>query len=102
MENPETSISVQVCFAKPDTCFLKNLELPAGATIDDAIRQSGVLIRFSEIDLTVWQTGIYGKLKPLDTVLRDRDRIEIYRPLLADPKESRRRRAVKKDRKTSA
>lgn len=64
----------------------------------DAIRESGILADAPEIDLTVFRIGIYGKLRALDSMVRDRDRIEIYRPLLADPKESRRNRALRKSR----
>jgi putative ubiquitin-RnfH superfamily antitoxin RatB of RatAB toxin-antitoxin module len=95
----EENIRVQVCFARPDVQILRDLVVPAGTTIADAIGLSGVLSEAPEIDLTVCQVGIFGKLKTLDTALRDRDRVEIYRPLIADPKESRRRRALKKDDK---
>lgn len=95
----QETIGVQVCYAKPDVQILRNLAVPAGTTVVDAIRRSGVLGDAPEIDLTVCQVGIFGKLKSLDTTLRDRDRVEIYRPLVADPKESRRRRAVKRDDK---
>lgn len=93
-EQPD--IRVQLCFAKPDQQILRELLVPEGTTILDAIRRSGVLGDAQEIDLTVCRIGIYGKLKTLDTALRDRDRVEIYRPLIADPMESRRRRAEKK------
>ena len=85
--------SVAVCYALPDVSFLVQLEVAAGTTIAQAIAASGVLARFPEIDLTRNQLGLFGKLKPADTVLGDGDRIEIYRPLQADPMESRRRRA---------
>jgi putative ubiquitin-RnfH superfamily antitoxin RatB of RatAB toxin-antitoxin module len=85
--------SVEVCYALPDTSFLVQLDVAAGTTIAEAIAASGVLARFPEIDLARNKLGLFGKLKPADTVLRDRDRIEIYRPLQADPMESRRRRA---------
>lgn len=90
-------IRVQVCYARPDMQFLRDLELPHGATLRVAVEQSGVLQAAPEIDLATSRVGIYGKLKALDTVLREHDRVEIYRPLTADPKESRRKRAVKKD-----
>lgn len=96
MENPEGGISVEVCFAKPDRYALEKLIVPPGATLRDAVIQSGIIEQFPEIDLAVCRVGIYGKLKTLDTVLRDRDRVEIYRPLQADPKEARRKRAGKK------
>ena len=85
--------SVAVCYALPDVSFLVQLEVAAGTTIAQAIAASGVIARFPEIDLTRNKLGLFGKLKPADTVLRDGDRIEIYRPLQADPMESRRRRA---------
>ena len=85
--------SVAVCYALPDVSFLVQLEVAAGTTIAEAIAASGVLARFPEIDLARTKLGLFGKLKPADTVLRDGDRIEIYRPLQADPMESRRRRA---------
>ena len=85
--------SVAVCYALPDVSFLMQLDVDAGTTIAQAIAASGVLARFPEIDLARNQLGLFGKLKPADTVLRDGDRIEIYRPLQADPMESRRRRA---------
>ncbi len=84
---------VAVCYALPDASFLVQLEVAAGTTIVQAIAASGVLARFPEIDLARNKLGLFGKLKPADTVLRDGDRIEIYRPLQADPMESRRRRA---------
>ncbi|MDB5773278.1 MAG: rnfH Ubiquitin family protein [Burkholderia sp.] len=90
-------IAVQVCFAKPGVQILRDMTVAPGTTVEDAIRRSGVLDDAPEIDLSVCKVGIYGKLKPLDTALRDRDRIEIYRPLIADPMESRRKRAEKKD-----
>jgi putative ubiquitin-RnfH superfamily antitoxin RatB of RatAB toxin-antitoxin module len=89
-------IRVQVCFARPDMQILHDLLVPPGTTVEDAIRRSGVLRVAPEIDLTDCRLGIHGKLKTLDTALRDGDRVEIYRPLVADPKESRRKRADKK------
>ena len=85
--------TVAVCYALPDARFLVQLEVAAGTTIVQAIAASVVLARFPEIDLARNKLGLFGKLKPADTVLRDGDRIEIYRPLQADPMESRRRRA---------
>lgn len=86
-------IAVEICYAKPETIYRKALRLPAGATLKAAIEASGVLQAAPEIDLAQCRVGIYGKLKTLDTLLREHDRVEIYRPLIADPKESRRRRA---------
>ena len=84
---------VMVCYAQPDDSFLVALDVRAGSTVAEAIAASGVLSRFPEIDLARNKVGLFGKLRPLDTVVRGGDRIEIYRPLQADPMESRRRRA---------
>ena len=93
-------LQIQVCYALPAESFIADLSLPEGATLAQAVRESGVLQRHPAIDLATQKLGIFGKLKPADTVLRDGDRIEIYRPLQADPKETRRRRA--KHRETAA
>lgn len=93
-------IEVQVCHALPDTAFLRTVRLPAGSTVRQAVEQSGVLEQYPDIDLAVNLVGIYGKKKTLDTVLRQHDRVEVYRPLQADPKEARRRRAGNKDAKS--
>lgn len=92
-------ISVQVCYARPDRQILREVRVDAGATIRAAIEQSGVLHDVPAIDLETCKVGVYGKLKPLDAGLREWDRIEIYRPLIADPKDSRRKRAEKKSDK---
>lgn len=87
---------VQVCYAMPDSQLLLDLTVPPGSTVFDAIRDSGILEICRDIDLSVLRVGIHGKLKTLDTQVRSGDRIEIYRPLLADPKDARRSRSVKK------
>lgn len=92
-----TDIRVQVCYATPESHDIRELHVREGATLQFAIEQSGMLRDLPEIDLTVCRVGVYGKLKALDAVLRDGDRVEIYRPLVADPKESRRKRVVKKE-----
>ncbi|MCW5298677.1 RnfH family protein [Herbaspirillum lusitanum] len=89
-------LQVEICYAAPDFQIRKPVRVDAGATVQQAIMQSGVMRECTAIDLTVCRVGIYGKLKTLETVLRDRDRIEIYRPLIADPMDSRRRRVAKK------
>lgn len=88
---------VIVAWSVDQHAVLRPVQVAPGATIEAAIVASGLLQDIPEIDLTVNPVGIYGKKKPLDTVLRPLDRIEIYRPLLADPKETRRRRAAHKD-----
>lgn len=98
MAAPDTAgtIAVQVCHALPDSAFLRSLRVPAGSTVQQAIEASGLLQAHPGIDLTVNLVGLYGKKKPLDTILREHDRVEVYRPLQADPKEARRRRAGNK------
>jgi len=68
------------------------VSLPVGARVRDALQQSGLLERHSQIDLERHKVGVWGKWRGLDEPLRDRDRVEIYRPLAVDPKEARRRR----------
>jgi hypothetical protein len=87
------SISVEVIYALPAEQPLMQVQVPEGATVEDAIRASGVLDAFPEIDLDRNKVGIFSKLVKLDEKVRDRDRVEIYRPLIADPKEVRRKRA---------
>ncbi len=91
------ALRVVVCYATPTQEFLSELYVAPGATIGMAIEASGVLAAFPEISLVTQPVGIFAKKKTLETVLRAHDRVEIYRPLLADPKDSRRRRAAKKD-----
>lgn len=86
-------ITVQVCYATATRVFLRDVLVPPGTTIRQAITLSTLLEEVKGIDLAVCQVGIYGKKKTGETVLREHDRVEVYRPLLADPKETRRRRA---------
>ncbi|MFO8024118.1 RnfH family protein [Thiohalophilus sp.] len=97
MTEPASTIPVEVAYARPDEQVLIPLEVAPGTTVQQAIELSGVLEHFAEIDLAKNKLGIFGKITRPDTELRERDRIEIYRPLIADPKESRRRRAAKKE-----
>jgi putative ubiquitin-RnfH superfamily antitoxin RatB of RatAB toxin-antitoxin module len=90
-------IQVYVCYGIEKREFIRTMQVEPGTTIGQAIEQSGVLEAFPDINLSTAPVGIYAKKKTLDTVLRERDRVEIYRPLVADPKDSRRRRAAKKD-----
>ncbi len=68
------------------------IDLPAGATLNDAISASGMPQRHPDLDLAQARTGIWGRMQAGDTLLRERDRVEIYRPLQVDPKEARRLR----------
>ena len=88
------TIKVEVCYALPEKQELITVNLPAGATLQQAVAASGLLDKYSEIDITKNKFGIYAKLSKPDTALRDRDRVEIYRPLIADPKEVRKQRAA--------
>lgn len=99
MADADRELHIQICYATPNHQVLQDLGVPAGTSVHRAIQQSGVLQGTPEIDLSVLRVGIYGKLKNLDTLLNDGDRVEIYRPLIADPMESRRKRAEKKDKK---
>jgi len=86
---------VEVAYAKPDVQVLLEQDVPEGATVEEAIRLSGILERFPEIDLSTQKVGVFGKVTPLTKTLQERDRVEIYRPLIADPKAARRQRAKK-------
>ena len=88
------SIQVEVTYALPERQEVVKLKLPEGATLQQAVEASGLLARYPQIDLDKGKFGIYGKLARLDAGLRDRDRVEIYRPLIADPKEVRKQRAA--------
>ncbi len=87
-------MKVEVSYALPERQTVRALEAEPGITVEEAIRASGILDEHPEIDLEKNRVGIFGKVTRLDTVLRDGDRVEIYRPLIADPKEARRRRAA--------
>jgi putative ubiquitin-RnfH superfamily antitoxin RatB of RatAB toxin-antitoxin module len=94
-------LSIEVCYAAADAQTLIAVDLPEGATLQQALEASGILQRCPAIDLNTQKVGVFGKLKPLDAVLADHDRVEIYRPLLVDPKLSRQRR-VEKTRKAGS
>lgn len=87
---------VRVCYATAANEVWREVEVEQGTTIEQAIRSSGMLEAVPGIDLATQPVGIYAKKKSLDTVLREHDRIEIYRPLVADPKQTRRLRAKKR------
>ena len=91
-ENPQ-KIVVEVVYAYPDKVFLKKLELDHPLSIQNVILQSGVLQKYTEIDLRENKIGIFSRPAKLTDMVENGDRIEIYRPLLADPKEIRRKRA---------
>ena len=88
-----TRIKVEVVYALPDSNALRRVELAADATIADAVAASGISRDFPEIDPAKNRVGIFGRRLTPEAPLHDGDRVEIYRPLTADPKETRRRRA---------
>ena len=85
---------VEVAYALADKQSLISLEVKEGTTLKEAIEASGILEIYNQIDLSKQQVGIFSKFASLDTVLREKDRVEIYRPLVADPKEVRKERAA--------
>jgi uncharacterized protein len=87
-------ITVEVAYALPHQQLIIPIKVEDGCSAEDAVKKSGILQKFPEIDLTKNQLGIFGKLTKSDTPLRHLDRVEIYRPLIADPKEVRRQRAA--------
>ncbi len=87
-------LMVEVAYALPNKQIIIPVKVNEGVTAEAAIMASGVLKQFPEIDLSVNKIGVFGKLTKLDTPLRHLDRVEIYRPLIADPKEVRRQRAA--------
>ena len=87
-------IMVEVAYALPNQQLIIPVQVAPEANAEAAIHKSGILTKFPEIDLNVNQIGVFGKLIRLDTPLRNLDRMEIYRPLIADPKEVRKQRAA--------
>lgn len=86
-------ILVEVAYAREQEQALLPVRGDAGLTAAEAIERSGILARFPEIDLETYKIGIFGKLIKQDQVLKAGDRVEIYHPLIADPKQARKNRA---------
>jgi putative ubiquitin-RnfH superfamily antitoxin RatB of RatAB toxin-antitoxin module len=90
-------LPVEVAYALPEKQLILRIDVPEGTTIDEAIRLSEIAARFPELDVAAADVGIFGKVvKDRGTVLKAGDRVEIYRPLLIDPKAARAERARKK------
>ena len=87
-------IRIEVVYAMPTRQAVVKLHLPARSTVLAAIEASGLLQKYPEIDLEKNKLGVFAKLVKVDAILRDQDRVEIYRPLIADPKEVRKKRAA--------
>ncbi|PID65388.1 MAG: RnfH family protein [Gammaproteobacteria bacterium] len=91
-------INIEVAYATPERQKIIACQVPAGTSLLEAAKLSGISDIFLELDLDTADFGIWGKTKPGKTPVEEGQRIEIYRPLLADPKESRRKRAEKRAR----
>jgi putative ubiquitin-RnfH superfamily antitoxin RatB of RatAB toxin-antitoxin module len=87
-------MKIEVAYALRHKQTLLNIEVDDNASVEDAIQQSNILKKYPEINLKKNKVGIFGKITSLDVKLREKDRIEIYRPLIADPKEVRKQRAA--------
>ena len=87
-------MQVEVCYLAPGIQDCRTLQLPSGSTLEEAVHASGLLAQHAAIDLKQHKVGIWNKVVSLQTVLREQDRVEIYRPLTADPKLVRRQRVA--------
>jgi len=85
---------IEVTYALEKEQTLLSLEVDKGTTLKQAVEISGILDKYPQINLKIDKTGIFGKIAKLDAVLREKDRVEIYRPLIADPKKVRKERAA--------
>lgn len=90
---PGETWRVAVAYATPSRQETIEVSVPPDATVEQVIRASGILARFPEIDLTRHRVGIFGEVARLQDAVHHLDRVEIYRPLIVDPKEARRARA---------
>jgi len=87
-------IKVEVAYAEPAKQLILEVKVAPEATVEEIIKASGIMEKFPDIDLSVNKVGVFGKLTKLTNTLHEGDRIEIYRKLIADPKEVRRQRAA--------
>ena len=95
-ETMPEEILVEVAYALPEEQVIISIKVPTKFNVKQAIEKSGIQKKFPSIDLSKNKVGIFGKKTTLDHLLKDKDRIEIYRPLILDPKEMRRKRAARK------
>jgi putative ubiquitin-RnfH superfamily antitoxin RatB of RatAB toxin-antitoxin module len=91
--NPD--IEIEVVYALPDKQVMRRMRVDEGTTAEQAVRLSGILDLFPQIDLSLNKLGVFGKVVKPGRILRDSDRVEIYRMLAVDPREARRRRVRK-------
>jgi putative ubiquitin-RnfH superfamily antitoxin RatB of RatAB toxin-antitoxin module len=90
MERADPLLVVELVYALADGQALCSVTLPRGSTIQDALERSGIIRLFPDVDFSACRVGVFGKVRSRDTLLSDGDRVEIYRPLRAEPKEARR------------
>lgn len=88
-------ISIEVAFATPDQQQVVRLSVPEGTTLAQAVERSGLAAMFGNFNLAELKKGVWNQVKPDDYQVQDGDRVEVYRPLIIDPKEARRRRATR-------
>jgi putative ubiquitin-RnfH superfamily antitoxin RatB of RatAB toxin-antitoxin module len=98
--SPDNSIAIEVAYFEPGKPLLLTLNVASGTTVQQALlqAQADLCKHFPQFDVAAHKVGIFGKVVPLHYVLKPKDRIEIYRPLLADPKASRRKRAEQQEK----
>ena len=93
--NDTRSITVEVAYALPGKQLIVELQVPEGTSVLEAARQSGIADKFEDVDLENAKLGVFGKVVAPKQVLKEGERVEIYRPLIADPKEVRKARAAR-------
>lgn len=91
----DQTITVEVAYALPHKQAILEIEVPAGTTVLEAAQQSGIAGKFEGVNLENAKFGIFGQIVAPKQVLKDGDRVEVYRPLIADPKEVRKARALR-------
>jgi len=96
-ESGVSSIRIEVAYAMPDKQVLLEVTVPEGSTVGDGIELSAIRADFPDMEINPASVGIFSRKVALSDVLQEGDRIEIYRPLIVDPKELRRQRARKPD-----
>lgn len=101
-EHSAGTIGVEVAYATPERQVILTVQVAAGTSVAEAIDMSGIRAEFPGVEINPAAVGIFSRKVAMDHVLREGDRVEIYRPLIADPKESRRKRAAAGSDKKSA
>ena len=95
MERDDPCLVVEVVYAGPGRQVLCKVTLPPGSTLQEAIDRAGIARRLTTVDIASCKVGVFGKLRARDTLVRDGDRVELYRPLIVDPKAARRTRSAR-------